>query len=134
MRRAKDFRWTSPVLTSGQILPDGKLVVDSDSDFLWMGYKVWVNVPQPSLLYRLMDSDGRFIQNRHMDLANDYSGAQIASAPENGWGSLTRVLNPFRRIPAGGFIAIELTEYTSSVTTPLLVRFTFLGQKEYKLG
>lgn len=139
VRRHKEYRWTSPVIpiNSGAEVPDGKLYVDSDADFEWMAYKWWITDASNTFLYRLYDSKMRPLQSDEVPGVNDFSflggvGGGGSSAPEFGYGVATKVLNPYRVIPAGQAITIQVEEYTGQDVQNLWLKLSIIGRKVYR--
>lgn len=115
-------------------LPDAKLLVDSDADFLLCGYTCWLPNPFPSLLYRISDASNHYLQSADVDIGNDWTTIIAgASTPEMGTGSLVKVINPYRRIPAGSAIEIRLIEWSGVNPNSSWVKIAFHGLKEYVL-
>lgn len=134
-RRFKIYRWTSTPIApaTGLEIPDAKLLVDADADFLLTGWNAWSSGAGPTWLYRIADAEMRYLANVDLDGGNDFPIAMVGTAPEQGFGNLVKVISPARRIPAGAAITIRVTEFTGTTPQFTWVKFAFYGWKEYRV-
>lgn len=106
------------VLQALQALQNQSLVTTNDADFLWAA--TIISFATGAFNVRFADSTGYWISN-----------SMVASANILGDPSSPDPLFPSLIIPAGGRIAIDITDTSNAVNT---IQIRFVGLKRYRIG